>query len=324
MRSTLTNRPTSGRLRASSIRLPTYMEATKPQNTCGCSVTSCGPGAIPLMRSAAISTAVTGPVGRPSASIGHERTGGGGVVGRLRPGDAGHRALAELLGPLRDAPLHGIGEEARDDVRRARDDADEEAQHRAARDRRRRLAPLLAARHQLGEPRRGDLVGHRLAGRGEDLAQPEQPHRHRHDAEAVAQLLDVEAVAEMPGHHVDADAADEQADRGHQQGADERRGRHVGEEHEPQHQQRGVFRRPEAQREVGERRRHQREQDHAEGAGHERADGGDGKRRAGAALARHGVAVDAGHDRGRPRRGCASGSRWWSRRTASRSRCRPA
>src|SRR5215468_3112563 len=52
MRSTLTNRPTRGRFRASSIRLPTYMEAMKPQNTSGCSLTSCGPGGMPWIKSA--------------------------------------------------------------------------------------------------------------------------------------------------------------------------------------------------------------------------------------------------------------------------------
>jgi hypothetical protein len=57
-------------LSASSIRLPTYIEATKPQNTLGWSLTSVGPGGTPWISSAAISTAVTGPVGIPSASIG--------------------------------------------------------------------------------------------------------------------------------------------------------------------------------------------------------------------------------------------------------------
>src|SRR5437763_16000407 len=61
---------TSGKLSASNIRLPTYIEATKPQKTFGCSFTSVGPGGTPWIISAAISTAVIGPVGRPSASIG--------------------------------------------------------------------------------------------------------------------------------------------------------------------------------------------------------------------------------------------------------------
>ena len=56
------------------------------------------------------------------------------------------------------------------------------------------------------EARADHLAGDRLARRRQDLAEAEQPHGHRHDADAVAQLLDVEAVAEVPGHHVDADA----------------------------------------------------------------------------------------------------------------------
>ena len=154
MRSTFTNRPTSGRLSASSIRLPTYIEAMKPQNTSGCSVTSCGPGGTPWISSAAISTAVTGPVGRPSASIGTKAPVEAALLADSGPGDAGDRALAELLRMLGDALLQRIGQEARDDVRRARHDADQEAQHRAARDRHRRLAPFLAGRQQLAQPRR--------------------------------------------------------------------------------------------------------------------------------------------------------------------------
>ena len=42
----------------------------------------------------------------------------------------------------------------------------------------------------------------------------------------------------------------------------------------------------------------ERDQQRADGAGEERADGRDRERRPGAALARHLIAVDAGHDRG--------------------------
>ena len=108
----------------------------------------------------------------------------------------------------------------------------------------------------------------------------------------------VEGVAEMAGHHVDADAAEQQAEGRHQQRAGERGGRHVGEEDQAEDQERGVFRRPEAQRKGAERRRDHGQRDDAEGAGDERADRGDAERRAGAALLRHGVAVDAGHHRG--------------------------
>ena len=75
-------------------------------------------------------------------------------------------------------------------------------------------------------------------------------------------------------------------------------GRHIGEEDQAEHQQRGIFRRAEAQREGRERRRDQRQHDHAERAGDEGADRGDAQRGTGAALLGHRVAVDAGHHRG--------------------------
>src|SRR5207249_9083002 len=96
-----------------------------------------------------------------------------GIVRRLRPGDAGDGATAELLGPLRELPLDRVGDEARDDVRRARHDADEEAEHGAPPDRPRRLPPLLARGQELAEPWLDDLGGRRLAGGGEDLGEAE-------------------------------------------------------------------------------------------------------------------------------------------------------
>ena len=85
---------------------------------------------------------------------------------------------------------------------------------------------------------------------------------------------------------------------GHQQRARQRGRGHVGEEDQAQHEQRGVFRRAEPQREGRERRRDQGEHQDAESAGDPGADRGDAERRAGAALLRHGIAVDAGHHRG--------------------------
>jgi hypothetical protein len=183
-------------------------------------------------------------------------------------------------------------------MRRPGYDPDQEAEDRSARDRRNRLAPFLAARPQLAQARAHHVAGHLAARRRQDLAQPEQADRDRDDAEAVAKLRDIEAVAEVTGHHVDADGAEQEPEGRHQQGARERRRRHVGEEDQAEHEQRGVFRRPEPQREDGERRRDQGQHDHAERAGDERADRRDAQRGARASLARHGVAVDAGHHRG--------------------------
>jgi hypothetical protein len=69
------------------------------------------------------------------------------------------------------------------------------------------LAPFGAVRQQFGHPRSLDFARNGLARRRQDFAKPEQPDRDRHDADAVAEIGNVEGVAEVSGHHVDADAA---------------------------------------------------------------------------------------------------------------------
>ena len=62
--------PISGRLRTTSIRLPTHIEAIIPQKSCGRSVITCGPGAMPWIIIAPIISAITGFDGMPSVSSG--------------------------------------------------------------------------------------------------------------------------------------------------------------------------------------------------------------------------------------------------------------
>src|SRR5882762_10690971 len=97
---------------------------------------------------------------------------------------------------LRKLALHRVGEKARDDVRRAWRQADQEAEHAAARDRPSRLPPLLAVRQQLTQLRGHHLADHSGARRREDFPEPEQPDGDRYDADAVAKLRDVEGIAE--------------------------------------------------------------------------------------------------------------------------------
>ncbi len=194
----------------------------------------------------------------------------------------------------------------------------------AARDRHRGFAPFLAGRQQVAQLRRNDVLDGIGARRRQDLAEAEQADRDRHDADAVAQFGEVEAVAEMAGHVVDADHAEQQAEAGHQQRADQRRRRHIGEEDQAEHQQRGVFRRPKANGDGRQRRRHHRQHQHAEGAADPRPDRRDAKRGAGAPLL---APWRSRRCRSSPRRlrpGCASKSTWSSRHIASRNRCRRA
>ena len=199
---------------------------------------------------------------------------------------------------LREPALDGIGEKACDDVRRARRETDEESQHGAACDRHRGFAPFLPAGEQLAQPRRDHFADHVGRRCRKNLTQSEQADRDRHDPDAVAEFGNIERIAKMPGHVVDADGAEHQPGAGHQQRTRQRGRGHVGEEDQAEHEQRRVFRRAEPQGKVRERRRDQGEHDHAEGAGDPGTDRSDAERGAGAAVLRHGVAVDAGHHRG--------------------------
>ncbi len=68
--SSRTHSPTSGRFSTSSIKLPSHIEAIRPQNSSGRSVMTCGPGAMPWIISAPIISAMVGFDGIPRVSIG--------------------------------------------------------------------------------------------------------------------------------------------------------------------------------------------------------------------------------------------------------------
>src|SRR5262245_49568079 len=62
--------PISGRFRITSIRLPTHIEAIRPQNSAGLLVITCGPGWMLWIVIAPIISAITALGGMPSVSIG--------------------------------------------------------------------------------------------------------------------------------------------------------------------------------------------------------------------------------------------------------------
>src|SRR3954452_9189710 len=68
--SSLIHIPISGRLRMTSIALPTHIDAIRPQNSCGFDVITCGPGWMPLIVIAPTISAITALGGMPSVSIG--------------------------------------------------------------------------------------------------------------------------------------------------------------------------------------------------------------------------------------------------------------
>ena len=101
-----------------------------------------------------------------------------------------------------------------------------------------------------------------------------------------------------PGVHVDADQTDQHADDDHGDGLGRRAVReHDGAEQSEDDEADRLHRR-ELEGQRGQRQAQQRDHHRRHRAGEERGDGGDRQRRAGAALAGHLVAVDAGDDRG--------------------------
>jgi len=70
MVSNFTHSPTSGRLRISSIRLPTHIEAIRPQNRVGFFVITSGPGWMLWMFMAPTISAITTLEGTPNVSNG--------------------------------------------------------------------------------------------------------------------------------------------------------------------------------------------------------------------------------------------------------------
>ncbi len=160
-----------------------------------------------------------GHAGDPEGEHGHEGARGRRVVRRLRARHPGHRAAPELLGVLRHLALDGVGDEGRDHMGGARDDADQEADGGPAPDRHVRLAPLLAG-------------GEEVAQREQDLGEAEEPHGYRHHADAVAELGDGIGEAEVAGHLVDADHAQEESEGGHGEALQHRARVHVGEDEE--------------------------------------------------------------------------------------------
>ena len=133
----------------------------------------------------------------------------------------------------------------------------------------------------------------------DDLGDAEQAHGDRREVDAVAEFRDVEGEALGAGVHVGADQAEQQAEEHHGDRLDHRAaGQHDGGDEAERHQG-AVVGGPELLRHARQRLGEDHDDDGADGAGEERADRRDRQRCAGAALARHLVAVEAGHDRRR-------------------------
>ena len=242
--------------------------------------------------------AVVPEPGKPETEQRHHRAGGAAVVGGLGAGDAFDRALTEFLRVFRHRPLDAVREKARKCPARAGEDADAEADQRAAYPRRKRTTPLLGRHHQPANDRRWRRrCAAVMRGNPEDFADGEKANGGKHDVDPAKKLGATEGQPGDAGLEVDADHRQQQAnDTGHSR-ACRRIARERAHRRQREHHQREVLGRPEAQRDVDEHRRQQHEQHGADRACHKRSDRRRGQRGARAPVARHLHSVDGRHRR---------------------------
>ena len=233
----------------------------------------------------------------------HERAGGRGVVGGLGSGDALDGALAELLGVLGELALGHVGQEGRDLGAARGEGAEGEAEGGAAQPRLPRAAPVVAA-----HPRRPTGMTPAALRRRWAATQSASPTAKRPTATTTTSMPsascgDPEGQPLLAGHLVDADEADGEADEQGGEAADAGAAEHGADRDEGEQHDGEVLRRAEADRELHDLRREQGQQQRADGAGDEGADGGRGERLRGPAGLGHLVALDGRDDRGGLARG---------------------
>jgi hypothetical protein len=132
-----------------------------------------------------------------------------------------------------------------------------------------------------------------------DLGQPEQAHRQRDETDAVEQHVEPHRHPILAGRHVGADETQEHAEHDHTDGLEHRSMREYHRGDETEQHDGNVVRRLEQQRDLGERRAAERDQQRHHRSGEQRSQRRDCQRRACPAVLGHGVAVEHGdHGRG--------------------------
>ena len=229
-----------------------------------------------------------------------ERAAGLVVVGALRRGDAFDHTGAELARAPGCRFLEAVGQERCDRRAAARQDADQETDHGAVQEGEPAVLEVLRGRQEVAQPLRHRQQLRSLAQRdvGEHLADREHADRDDDEVDTGEEFHLPEGEARGGAEEVGAHARDPQADERREQRLDDRSAGEQHDQREAKRHQPEVLGRAEREREPGERRRDQHQPEHADRAGDERGDRGDAERGAGAAPARHLVAVEAGHDRG--------------------------
>ena len=219
------------------------------------------------------------------------------LLAELWPGHALDRALAEPARILGDLLLQRIARKRGEHRPATRQNAEQRTQAGAAQNRAPGIVKILAAWPQIFE------LGAELRARqrrllevADDLDDAEQPDHQRHEIDPVPQFGDAEGVARQAAVHIGTDETEQKADQHHADRLDDRAVRQDHRGDEAQHHQRKIVGGVEFLRDRGERRTERRDENGADAAGEERTQCGDRKRRAGAPLLGHLMAVDAGDD----------------------------
>ena len=101
----------------------------------------------------------------------------------------------------------------------------------------------------------------------DDFRQAEHAHRDHHEADAVGELGNVEGVALHAGVHVRADQSPEQTEHDHADGVQQRSLREHNRGHQSEHHEREIIGRAKLERDLGERRGEESEQQGRDRAG---------------------------------------------------------
>ena len=133
----------------------------------------------------------------------------------------------------------------------------------------------------------------------QDFADPEQADHRDQEVDAAQQLAGAEGHAQLAGHRIHADAGQQQPERHRDQGLVLLLAPEADEGAEGQQIDREEFRRPEFERERGDQRRQEGDQQHRDQRADERRGERRGQRLGRPALLRHRIAVEGGCDRPR-------------------------
>ena len=219
------------------------------------------------------------------------------VVGRFRGGNAFNRPFAEFLRMFGGFLGQRVRRESAQRRTAARQDAKQGTQARALQGEQENALQVRPGWHQaLDFCRDGRLLA-LFFEVADDFCHAEHTDRHGDKLHAIQQVFEVQGKTGCARIHVGTDRTHQQADDHHANRLDNRPGSQHHRSHQAEHEQRGIFGRPELDRHCRKRRGKQGQDRGGNRPGKERGDGCCRQRQPGPPLPGHLVAVQTGDDR---------------------------